>query len=73
MSGKGIIFEPAPYDQRFSARSLLYVYAVGHCSLIFLTGLYIGFMESMLQARGVKVFSRYFRIASDVVLVAAGI
>jgi cytochrome c biogenesis protein CcdA len=53
--------------------SLLFVYAVGHCALIFLAGLSIGFTESIVQSRSMQSFSRYSRKTSGIVLVAAGI
>ena len=39
--------------------SLLFVYAVGHCALIFIAGLSIGLTESMVSSKGIKNFSLY--------------
>jgi len=53
--------------------SLLFVYAVGHCALIFLAGLSVGFAENMVQSGKFQLFSRYSRKASGIVLAAAGL
>jgi cytochrome c biogenesis protein CcdA len=53
--------------------SLLFVYAVGHCALIFIAGLSIGLTESIVGSQGVKYFSLYAKRFSGAVLVAAGI
>lgn len=53
--------------------SLLFVYATGHCALIFIAGLSIGFTESILGSRGLKNFSLYSKKISGAILLAAGI
>ena len=53
--------------------SPLFVYAVGHCALIFIAGLSIGFTESILNSKGVKDFSLYSKKFSGVVLVIVGL
>jgi cytochrome c-type biogenesis protein len=53
--------------------ALLFVYALGHCALIFVAGLSIGLTESLIQYRGVQNFSRYAKKLSGVVLVVVGI
>ena len=53
--------------------SLLFVYAVGHCALIFIAGLSIGLTESMVSSKGIKNFSLYSKRFSGAVLVAAGL
>jgi len=53
--------------------SLLFVYAVGHCMLIFIAGLSIGLTESLVQSQGIKNFSLYSKRVSGSVLVAAGL
>lgn len=53
--------------------SLLFVYAIGHCALIFIAGLSIGFTESLVRSRGIKNFSMYSKKFSGAVLVAAGL
>ena len=52
--------------------SLLFVYALGHCALIFVAGLSIGFTESMISSKGVKNFSLYSKRFSGAVLVVVG-
>jgi len=53
--------------------SLLFAYAVGHCSLIFIAGLSVGLTESIVSSKGIKNFSLYSRRFSGAVLVAAGL
>ena len=50
--------------------SLLFVYAVGHCALIFIAGLSIGLTESMVSSKGIKNFSLYSKRFSGAILVA---
>ena len=53
--------------------SLLFVYAIGHCALIFIAGLSIGFTESLVSSRGVKNFSLYLKKFSGAILIVMGI
>ncbi len=53
--------------------SLLFVYAVGHCALIFVAGLSIGLTESIVSSKGVKNFSLYSKKLSGGLLVLAGL
>lgn len=53
--------------------SLLFVYALGHCALIFVAGLSIGLTESLVSSRGVKNFSLYAKKLSGALLVIVGI
>ncbi|NTU42695.1 MAG: cytochrome c biogenesis protein CcdA [Nitrospirales bacterium] len=53
--------------------SLLFVYALGHCALIFVAGLSVGLTESMVSSKGVKNFSIYSKRFSGAVLVAVGL
>lgn len=53
--------------------SLLFAYAVGHCALIFIAGLSIGFTESIVSSRGTRNFSLYAKKFSGVLLVIVGI
>jgi cytochrome c-type biogenesis protein len=53
--------------------SLLFVYAVGHCALIFIAGLSIGLTESIVSSKGAKNFSQYSKRFSGALLVAAGL
>jgi cytochrome c-type biogenesis protein len=53
--------------------SLLFVYALGHCALIFVAGLSIGFTQSIVGSRGVKNFSLYSKKFSGAILLVVGI
>ena len=53
--------------------SLLFVYALGHCALIFAAGISIGFTESIISSRGVKNFSLYTKKISGALLVIVGV
>ncbi|MFZ5997197.1 MAG: cytochrome c biogenesis CcdA family protein [Nitrospirota bacterium] len=53
--------------------ALLFVYAIGHCALIFIAGLSIGFTENIIRARGVGNFSLYSKKISGAVLMIVGV
>lgn len=53
--------------------SLLFVYALGHCALIFVAGLSIGLTESIVSSRGARNFSLYAKKLSGALLFFAGI
>jgi cytochrome c-type biogenesis protein len=53
--------------------SLLFVYALGHCALIFIAGLSIGLTESIVSAKGMKNFSLYAKKLSGALLVMIGV
>jgi len=53
--------------------SLLFVYALGHCALIFLAGLSVGLTESIVGAKGTRNFSLYAKKLSGALLVLVGI
>jgi cytochrome c-type biogenesis protein len=53
--------------------SLLFIYAIGHCALIFIAGLSLGYTESIISSRGVKNFSLYSKKFSGAVLLVIGI
>jgi cytochrome c-type biogenesis protein len=53
--------------------SLLFVYAVGHCALIFIAGLSIGLTESIVRSRSMINYSLYSKKVSGALLVSAGI
>ncbi len=53
--------------------SLLFVYALGHCALIFAAGLSAGLTESVISSRGIKNFSLWSRRFSGAVLLIAGL
>jgi cytochrome c-type biogenesis protein len=53
--------------------SLLFVYAIGHCALIFVAGLSIGFTESIVSSKVVGNFSLYSKRFSGFLLSIAGL
>ncbi|MDA8240819.1 MAG: sulfite exporter TauE/SafE family protein [Nitrospiraceae bacterium] len=53
--------------------SLLFVYALGHCALIFVAGLSIGLTESVVSSRGARNFSLYAKKFSGALLVVVGL
>jgi cytochrome c-type biogenesis protein len=53
--------------------SLLFVYALGHCALIFVAGLSIGLTESIVSSRGAQKFSLYSKKLSGALLAVIGI
>lgn len=53
--------------------SLLFVYALGHCALIFVAGLSVGLTESIVGSKGIKNFSLYAKKFSGALLVLVGI
>ncbi|MFN3481091.1 MAG: cytochrome c biogenesis CcdA family protein, partial [Thermodesulfovibrionales bacterium] len=52
---------------------LLFVYAIGHCALIFIAGLSIGLTESIVNSKGIRNFSLYSKRFSGALLILAGI
>lgn len=53
--------------------SLLFVYAIGHCALIFIAGLSVGITESIISSSGAKNFSLYAKKVSGALLILFGI
>ncbi|MEZ0328754.1 MAG: cytochrome c biogenesis protein CcdA [Dissulfuribacterales bacterium] len=53
--------------------SLLFVYAVGHCALIFVAGLSIGLAQAILDSQLFQGISRLIKKASGLVLIGIGI
>jgi len=53
--------------------SLLFVYALGHCALIFIAGLSVGLTESIIRSTGAKNFSLYAKKFSGALLVIVGL
>ncbi len=53
--------------------SLLFVYALGHCALIFVAGLSVGLTESIVGSTGIKNFSSYAKKLSGALLIIAGV
>lgn len=52
---------------------LLFVYAVGHCALIVLAGVTTGFVESLIQNRGIQNFSLWSKRISGGLITLAGL
>lgn len=53
--------------------TLLFIYAIGHCALIFLAGLSMGLTESVISSKKMIGFSAISKKISGAVLVSAGI
>jgi cytochrome c-type biogenesis protein len=53
--------------------SLLFVYAVGHCALIVLAGIFTGFVESYAKSKGVSNFSNVTKRISGVLIFLVGL
>jgi cytochrome c biogenesis protein CcdA len=53
--------------------SLLFVYALGHCALIFIAGLSVGLTESIISSREATNFSLYAKKLSGALLFVIGI
>jgi len=53
--------------------SLLFVYAVGHCALMLVAGVFTGFAENFIQSKGVEKFSVYSKKLSGIVIIFVGI
>ncbi|MBN2655083.1 MAG: sulfite exporter TauE/SafE family protein [Nitrospirae bacterium] len=53
--------------------SLLFTYAIGHCTLIFLAGLSVGIAESIISSRHLKNFTLYSKKVSGWLLIIFGI
>jgi cytochrome c-type biogenesis protein len=53
--------------------SLLFVYALGHCALIFIAGFSVGLTESIISSSGAKNFSLYAKRVSGLILLIVGI
>lgn len=53
--------------------SLLFVYALGHCALIFVAGLSVGLTDSIVGSKDARNFSLYAKKVSGALLVLVGI
>jgi cytochrome c biogenesis protein CcdA len=53
--------------------SLLFTYAVAHCSLIFLAGLSVGMAENLIKSKGINSFNIWSKRLSGFILVIAGV
>lgn len=53
--------------------SLLFFYAVGHCALIILAGIFTGFVESYAKSKGVSNFSALAKKVSGVLIFLGGL
>ena len=53
--------------------SLLFVYAIAHCALIFLAGIATGFAESFIKSKGVSNITTWGKRVGGLIVVFAGI
>jgi cytochrome c-type biogenesis protein len=53
--------------------SLLFVYAVGHCALIFLAGTATGFVESFMRSRGISNVTAWSKKVGGLIVILVGI
>jgi cytochrome c biogenesis protein CcdA len=53
--------------------SLLFVYAIGHCALIFLAGTAAGFVESFVQSKGITNITSWSKRAGGAIVSLVGI
>jgi cytochrome c-type biogenesis protein len=53
--------------------SLLFVYALGHCALIFLAGTATGFAESFIKSKGISNMTTWGKRVGGVIVIFAGI
>jgi cytochrome c-type biogenesis protein len=53
--------------------SLLFVYALGHCALIFLAGTATGFAESFIKSKGISNMTTWGKRVGGAIVVFAGI
>ena len=53
--------------------SLLFVYALGHCALIFLAGTATGFVENFIKSKGISNMTTWGKRVGGVIVVFAGI
>jgi cytochrome c biogenesis protein CcdA len=57
----------------FYGTSLLFVYAIGHCALIILAGVFTGFVENYAKSKGISNFSAITKKVSGVLIFLAGL
>jgi cytochrome c-type biogenesis protein len=53
--------------------SLLFIYALGHCALIFLAGIATGFVESFIQSKGISNLTTWGKRVGGLIVVLVGI
>ncbi len=53
--------------------SLLFIYALGHCALIFLAGTAAGFAESFIKSKGISNITTWSRRLGGLIIVLVGI
>jgi cytochrome c-type biogenesis protein len=53
--------------------SLLFVYALGHCALIFLAGMTTGFVENFVKSKGISNLAAWGRRFGGLIIVLVGI
>lgn len=52
--------------------ALLFVYAIGHCTLMLLAGTFTGFVEAFVKARGVRHFSEWSKRIGGAIISLVG-
>ncbi|NWG04342.1 MAG: sulfite exporter TauE/SafE family protein, partial [Syntrophaceae bacterium] len=53
--------------------SLLFIYALGHCALIFVAGTATGFAESIIKSKGISYITTWGKRIGGVMVVFAGV
>jgi len=53
--------------------SLLFIYALGHCALIFLAGIATGFVESFMKSKGISNITTWGKRIGGSIVIFAGI
>jgi len=53
--------------------SLLFIYALGHCALIFLAGTATGFVENFIKSKGISDLTTWGKRVGGVIVIFAGI
>ena len=57
----------------FYGTSLLFVYAIAHCALIFLAGVAAGFAENFIKSKGISNITTWGKRVGGIIVVFAGI
>jgi cytochrome c biogenesis protein CcdA len=52
--------------------SLLFVYALGHCALIFLAGVATGLAETFIKSKGISSITRWSKKIGGSIVVGVG-
>jgi cytochrome c biogenesis protein CcdA len=53
--------------------ALLFVYAIGHCMLMLLAGVFTGFVEAFVKAKGVRNFSDWSKRIGGAIIALVGV